>query len=158
MVKVGIGKDSHKFGSNKPLILGGIEIPSEQGFESHSDGDVVLHALFNAISSALGGGSIGYYYPNNNPSNYNKASKEFFEKIYELLKQNDYKVYNISITIEAKQPKLEPHFPNMRKSIADICETDINSVGITATTGEGLTAFGKGEGIQAIAMVSLIQC
>lgn len=157
MIKAGIGQDSHKFATeNKKLVLGGITIENEQGLQANSDGDVVLHALFNALSSALGGRSIGYYFPNTTPSNKNRNSKEFFTKLKELLQ--GYKINNISISIEALKPKLEPYILAMKKSIAEILNLKPNQIGITATSGEGLTCFGQGLGIQAIAVVSLVKC
>lgn len=152
---IGIGKDSHKFCNDKQLILAGVKIDYNEGLEAVSDGDVVLHSLFNAIASALGERSIGHYFPTNDKKNINRDSKEFFDKIHELLKEKDYSVNNVSISIEAKEPKLEKYVDEMKKSISELLSIKKEQIGITLTTGEELTAFGRGEGIEAISYVSL---
>ncbi|MBN1156688.1 2-C-methyl-D-erythritol 4-phosphate cytidylyltransferase [Candidatus Woesearchaeota archaeon] len=152
---VGIGKDSHLFCANKQLVLGGAEIDYSKGLEAVSDGDVVLHSLFNAISGALGQRSIGHYFPTKDPKNKDRSSKEFFEVIEKLLNERNYSVNNVSISIEAKEPRLEGYVDEMKKEIAELLNINKEQIGITLTTGEGLTAFGRGEGIEAISYVSL---
>ena len=155
MVKIGIGQDSHKFKEGKQLVLGGITVENSPGLKANSDGDVVLHALCNALSSAVGKGSISTYADNLCLEKGIKDSKEYVKVALGFVKEASYKVNNISIVVEAKQPKLESYLPKMKKSIATLCNAE---TGITVTSGEGLTAFGRGEGIQAIAIVSLIKC
>ena len=154
MIKVGIGQDSHVFEVGKPLMLASINIPDSPGLKANSDGDVVVHALCNALSSAVGKGSIGTYADSLCKDGITD-SKEYLKTALSFVKEAGYKVNNISISIEAKQPKLEKHILAMNKALAELCNAD---VGITATSGEGLTSFGRGEGIQAIAIVSLIKC
>ena len=121
------------------------------------DGDVVLHAVFNALSQAVGGRSIGYYA---DPLYFEKGisdSKEYTKVIMKLIKEKGYKINNIGIMIEAKKPILEPHSDAIKKSLAGIFDVHENQIGLTFTTGESLTAFGKGEGMQAFAIVSLVK-
>lgn len=152
---IGIGEDSHAFGSDKKLILGGVIFEGEKGLIAHSDGDVVFHALFNAVSSALGGRSIGFYFPDTNIDQKNMNSENYIKSAVAMLKEKNCAVENISISIEAKKPKIEPRAEEMKNKIAANFGINPSSVGITATTGEGLTSFGKGEGIRVTAVVSI---
>ncbi len=152
---IGIGEDSHAFGSDKKLILGGVVFEGEKGLIAHSDGDVVLHALFNAVSSALGGRSIGFYFPDNDIRNKNMNSMISIAKAMEMLNEKNCVIENISISIEAKKPKIEPKAEEMKNKIAVSFGIAPSRVGITATSGEGLTSFGKGEGIRVTAVVSI---
>ena len=163
MFRVGIGQDSHRIQfksqnakckiASQNLKLGGVVVSEENIDVAKSDGDVVLHALVNALSSALGGGSV---------SNYADPlcgkgvtdSKEYVKEV--LKKMGEYKVNNISVAIEAGEPKLETYFEQIKESIAKIVGVSKDQVGLTATSGEGLNSFGKGEGIQAFVMASLI--
>ncbi|HAV42731.1 TPA: 2-C-methyl-D-erythritol 2,4-cyclodiphosphate synthase [bacterium] len=153
--KAGLGQDSHRFeeGTNKPLILGGIKIPSRLPLRGNSDSDVVLHALCNAISSISGKNILGRYA--------DRLCKEGItdSKIYvkEALKTlKDYRITHVSIAIECLRPKISPHLGKMRSKIAEILEVKKNDVGITVTTGEGLSEFGQGKGIQALVVVTTI--
>lgn len=161
MYRTGIGQDSHRFlevyDPKKPLIMAGVKFDDTLSFEATSDGDVVLHAIFNGISQAMGGRSIGYYFDPNKPEQLHNDSKVYLEFILEKMFEEGYKIGNIGISLEAKIPKLEPMVKAMQKSIADICNIRAGQVGITATSGEGLTAFGRGEGIQALASVTLLK-
>lgn len=152
---IGIGEDSHAFGSDKKLILGGVVFEGEKGLMAHSDGDVVLHALFNAVSSALGGRSIGFYFPDSDYKNKDMNSMISIKKAVEMLNEKNCVVENISISVEAKKPKIEPRSEEMKNKIAASFGIESSRVGITATTGEGLTSFGKGEGIRVTAVVSI---
>ncbi|MFB6076090.1 MAG: 2-C-methyl-D-erythritol 2,4-cyclodiphosphate synthase [Candidatus Aenigmatarchaeota archaeon] len=154
---VGIGLDSHEFeeDSRRPLVLGGIEIEGEPKLKAHSDGDVILHSLFNAISSALGNRSIGYYHSDKIEEKRGISSTKYMETVKEMMKKNEVKLKNISIAIEAKRPKLEKHIPKMKGKIAEIFDLERSRIGITATSGEKLTAFGRGKGIKVISTVSL---
>ena len=155
--RIGIGQDSHKFSSNKykKLILGGYLIPNEIGLEANSDGDLILHALFNAISSAIGDKSLGFY-SDEMCRNGIIDSKEYLKVILKKLNENNLKINNISISIEASRPKLEKHTDNIKKSLSKILNLNKNNIGITYTSGEGLTSFGQGKGMQCFAMISLI--
>lgn len=143
-IRIGIGQDSHFFSEKKGLWIGGIFLENEFKLNSNSDGDVVLHSLVNAISSAASYGSIATFADElckNGVKNSSEYVKHIIKKISPL------KIKNISISIEGKNPKLEKLFVKMKNNIAKLCEIKNNQIGITATTGEGLTSFGKGEGI-----------
>lgn len=156
MFKIGIGQDSHRFSkdSSKKLFLGGLEIKSEQGFEANSDGDVILHALCNALESAVGNDSFSRYADEMCRAGVSD-SKEYLKIALANVKEKEYQVNNISISIECKKPKILPHTAEIKKILAKIIAIDENSIGITATSGEKLTSFGKGDGVQAIVIVSL---
>ncbi len=156
MGRVGIGQDSHRFDSGKKaLILGGVKIAASGGLEANSDGDVILHSLCNALSSAIGGDSLSTWSDKMCEAGI-KDSKKYVEHIFKKIKEEGYEVSNVSISVEAKRPYIKLTIAaKMKEVIAKILEIEINQVGITFTSGEGLTAFGKGEGIQSIAAVSL---
>ncbi|MBU0647610.1 2-C-methyl-D-erythritol 2,4-cyclodiphosphate synthase [Patescibacteria group bacterium] len=155
-MKIGIGQDSHPFDSHKKLYLGGIVISKHPGLKGNSDSDVVLHALCNALTSAVGQGSLATYSDKMCQSGITD-SQEYVKTALNFVTKNNYQVNNVSISIEALKPKLEKHFPAMKKSISKILNIAENSVGITATSGEHLTTFGKGQGIQAFAAVTIIK-
>ena len=152
---VGIGQDSHGFSEKKKkLMIGGYEIPNENGLEADSDGDIVLHSLFNAISSAIGERSLGHFA---NPM-FKKGivdSKEYINVILVKLNEKGMKINNISISIEAAKPKLEPHSDKIKESLSTILKLDKEKIGLTFTTGDKLTSFGLGKGMQCFAVVSL---
>ena len=153
-IKTGIGQDSHAFEKTpgKPLILAGITINDETGLSGNSDADVVFHSLTNAISSVTGINIIGPIADELCQKGITD-SRVFLKKALEDIRQ--YKINYIAISIECLIPKISPHIDAMKQNIADLCGISINDVGITATTGEGLTAFGKGQGIQAITIITL---
>ncbi len=153
--RAGFGQDSHKFSldKNKKLILGGCTL-NEIGLEANSDGDIILHALFNAISSALGDKSLGYY-ADEMFKNGVTDSKEYLKVILNKLNQKNMKISNISISIEAKKPKLEKYTENIKNSLSRILKLNKENIGITYTSGESLTSFGQGKGMQCFAVVSL---
>lgn len=159
MIRVGIGQDSHKFitKGEKKLVLGGAVIPGEKGLEGNSDGDVVLHALFNALSQAIGKRSVGFY-DNKLFKKGVRNSREYIKLALKMVNESNYKISNIGIMIEAKKPIIEPYVDRMKKSISKILMIEEDRIGITATSGEGLTAFGKGLGIQVFAVATLIRC
>jgi len=159
MIRVGIGQDSHRFirKSKKRLALGGVIIHDEKGLEGNSDGDVVLHAIFNALSQAVGKRSIGFYSDKMCREGI-KDSREYLKLALKMVKDSGYRVNNIGVMIEAKKPRIEPYVDDMKKSIARILMITQNMVGITATSGEGLTAFGKGMGIQVFAIATVVRC
>jgi len=153
--RIGIGLDSHKF-TNEPkqLILGSVVIPDEKGLEANSDGDVILHSLFNALSQSVGGKSLGFYA---DPL-YKKGIKNstvYLKIALEILKEKNFKINNIGIMLEAKKPHLEKYEELIKEKIAELCNIDSSKVGLTVTSGEELTPFGKGEGIQVFSIVSL---
>jgi len=155
--RVGLGLDSHRFETEKekPLILGGIEIPNEPGLKANSDGDVILHALFNALSQAIGGRSLGYYADKMCSEQEIKDSKEYLKVILNRLEEKNCKINNIGIMIEAKKPKLEPWHDKIKESLSELLKINKSQIGLTFTSGEDLTDFGKGLGIQCYCVVSL---
>ncbi len=155
---VGIGQDSHRFlkeKNTKDLVLGGIKINFEYGLEGNSDADVIIHAICNSISSALGGGSISTW-SDEMCKNGIKDSSQYLLVILEKMKNMNCNISNISISVEAKEPKLENIIGKIKNNLSKILNIDTKRIGITATTGEGLTDFGRGLGIQALSVVNLI--
>ncbi|MBI2101775.1 2-C-methyl-D-erythritol 4-phosphate cytidylyltransferase [Candidatus Woesearchaeota archaeon] len=154
--RIGFGQDSHKFSKNKnkKLVLGGCILLDETGLEANSDGDVVLHALFNAVSTAIGERSLGYYSDEMCRKGITD-SKEYLKVILDKLKQKNMELNNVSIMIEAGKPKLEKYTDKIKNSLSKILKLEKERIGIAYTSGEKLTAFGRGEGIQGFAVVSL---
>ena len=146
-MKIGFGQDSHRFDptGTKKLILGGIFVNTEKSFSANSDGDVVLHALTNAISGVTCVNILGKIADKMCLDDGITDSSEY---VKEALKYLNYKISNVSFSIECLTPKITPIIPQMRKKIASLLNISENCIGITATTGEGLTAFGQGEGVQ----------
>ena len=154
---VGLGQDSHQFSEKrKPLVIGGYVIPKEQGLEANSDGDIILHALFNALSSAMGGRSLGITADKMCKKGVTN-SKEYLGPLLDKMKKEDITIGNISISIEAKKPRLEQHHDRIKESLCRILAIHPSTIGLTFTSGEGLTSFGKGEGMQCFCTVSLNQ-
>lgn len=156
--RIGFGVDSHRFeavSTGKKLMLGGIEIPHPVGMESHSDGDVILHALYNALASALGEGSIGTAFPDSKEENQGRDSKEFVAHILQKTRQEGYIIQNVGVSLECKTPKINPHEKAFKESIAQLLGIKVEQVAVHATTGESLTAVGKGKGIYTQVIVLL---
>ena len=151
--RIGIGYDVHAFASNRRLILGGIEIPFEKGLVGHSDSDVLLHAITDALLGSLALGDIGQHFPDTDQQFKNYDSSIFLSKANELVKDNGYQISNIDATVTLEKPKLASYISKMRNRIAEILEIDINQVSVKATTTEKLGFVGREEGIAAIATV-----
>ncbi len=153
--RIGFGQDSHKFSKNryKKLVLGGYKL-NEAGLEANSDGDVVLHALFNAISSAIGERSLGFYADEVCMKGVTD-SREYIKLILKKLNEKKFKINNVSIMIEASKPRLEPYTDKIKDSLSKMLKMDGKNIGIAYTSGEGLTSFGQGKGIQCFAVVAL---
>lgn len=156
--RVGLGLDSHPFDSRKrSLILAGVKLSPSGGLAGNSDGDVILHSLINALSSAIGGGSISTYADSLCAKGIRDSCK-YLEKVLEKLQKENSQIVNVSVALEALKPKLEKHFPKLKNSLSKLLSIPVACIGITATTGEGLTSFGRGEGIQCFVIVLLRQC
>ena len=155
--RIGFGQDSHRFSGNKnkKLVIGGHVIPNEIGLEADSDGDVILHALFNAISSAIGDRGLGFYAGPMCRKGI-KDSKEYLKIILRKLNEKSFKISNASISIEAARPKLEQHTDKIKNSLSKILSLEEERIGITYTSGDNLTSFGKGEGMQCFCLVTLV--
>ncbi|MDU5417537.1 2-C-methyl-D-erythritol 2,4-cyclodiphosphate synthase [Peptoniphilus harei] len=154
-MRIGIGYDVHKLVEDRKLILGGIEIPYERGLLGHSDADVLIHAIMDAILGALALRDIGYHFPDNDNKYKDIDSKVLLSKVYEIMKSKNYKIGNIDSVVACQAPKLASHIDDMRKTIAHILKTDIDNVSIKATTTERLGFVGRGEGISSEAVVLL---
>jgi len=153
----GIGQDSHRLRAAKKgevLTLAGVPFDCGLALQANSDGDVILHALFNAVSTALGGGSISTVADKMCAAGITD-SRAYLQVILEKMSARGYMLANISISIEAGQPRLEKYFAYMKKSLADLCGLDTDQVGLSATSGEGLTRVSDGDGISVIANVLL---
>lgn len=153
--KTGFGYDVHKLVPNRKLILGNVEIPNDLGLEGHSDADVLIHAIIDAILGAAALGDIGQHFPDNNAAYKNIDSGELLKRVNELIKIHGYKIGNIDSTIVAQKPKLSPYILKMRVRLADILGIDSNLISVKATTTEGLGFTGEGKGIAAYATVLL---
>lgn len=152
-MRVGIGYDVHKLVEGRKLILGGAEVPFEEGLLGHSDGDVLLHAICDALLGAAGKGDIGQHFPDTKIEYKDILSLILLEKVKGLIRE--YKIYNIDSIIIAQEPKLASYFSKMKENIAKVLRIDRDKINIKATTTEGLGPMGRGEGIAAYAMVSL---
>jgi 2-C-methyl-D-erythritol 2,4-cyclodiphosphate synthase len=155
MIKVGQGFDVHQLVSGRKCIIGGVEIPFDKGLDGHSDADVLLHAISDAILGAAGLGDIGKHFPNTDPSIKNIDSRNILKKIVLLIHEKKYSIINIDATVICELPKLTPYIDRMKNNIASDCNIEINAVNIKATTTETLGFTGRGEGIaaQAICLV-----
>src|SRR3954468_21543815 len=155
MVHVGIGYDVHPFAEGRKLVLGGVEIPHAKGLDGHSDADVLMHAICDAVLGALGEPDIGHFFPNTDPRWKNVRSKVFLEEAARQVKFRDGRVINIDATLIAQQPKIAPHVQHMRENIAAALGMNVNRIGVKATTNELLGFIGREEGIAAMAVASV---
>ncbi|MCK9641438.1 MAG: 2-C-methyl-D-erythritol 2,4-cyclodiphosphate synthase [Prolixibacteraceae bacterium] len=155
-IRIGLGYDVHQLAEGEELWLGGILIPHEKGTVAHSDGDVLLHAICDALLGAAGLRDIGYHFPDTDPAFKNIDSKKLLEEVYRLIKEKGYKLVNLDATISAQRPKLKDFIPSMEDVIAEILESQLGQVNIKATTTEKLGFEGREEGISVQAVV-LIQ-
>ncbi len=151
-MRIGHGYDVHKLVENRKLILGGVDIPYEKGLLGHSDADVLLHAVSDALLGAAALGDIGKHFPDTDMTFKDADSRKLLRCVVSLIKEKGYKVGNIDCTIIAQRPKLKDHIEKMRQNIADDCELDISFVNVKATTEEGLGFTGDGSGISAHAV------
>lgn len=154
-MRIGTGYDVHRLVENRALILGGVAIPYEKGLLGHSDADVLLHAIMDALLGAAALGDIGKHFPDKDPAYKGISSLELLKKVGELLATEHYLVGNIDATVIAQQPKLAPYIEDMRENIAGTLGIAKNQVNIKATTEEGLGFTGAGEGIAAQAVCLL---
>lgn len=155
LVRVGIGYDVHKLTENRKLILGGIEIPYEKGLMGHSDADVLIHAIMDALLGAAAKGDIGKNFPDNDEKYKDISSMILLKRVKDILNEDGYTVVNIDSTIVAQRPKLASYIDSMRKNIAEVLEIEIEQINIKATTEEGLGFTGEGKGISAYAICML---
>jgi 2-C-methyl-D-erythritol 2,4-cyclodiphosphate synthase len=152
MIKVGQGFDVHQLVSGRKCIIGGVEIPFHKGLDGHSDADVLLHAIADAILGAAGLGDIGQHFPNTDPSIKDIDSRDILKKVILLIQEKKYSIINIDATVICELPKLAPYIDRMKNNIALDCRLDIKAVNVKATTTETLGFTGRGEGIAAQAI------
>ena len=155
MVHVGIGYDVHALVTGRKLILGGVEIPHPKGLEGHSDADVLMHAICDAVLGALGEADIGHYFPNTDPRWKGVPSRVFLNEAARLVGFREGKIINVDATVIAQAPKIFPHSHEMKINIAEALGLNIRRVGIKATTNERLGFLGREEGIAAMAVTSV---
>jgi 2-C-methyl-D-erythritol 2,4-cyclodiphosphate synthase len=155
MIQVGIGYDVHRLVEGRQLILGGVTIPHPKGLEGHSDADVLMHAICDAILGALGEGDIGAFFPNTDPRWKGAASKVFLQEALRQVKFHHGAIINVDATIIAQQPKIMPHVEAMKSNVAEALGLFIKRVGIKATTNEHLGFIGREEGIAAMAVAGV---
>jgi 2-C-methyl-D-erythritol 2,4-cyclodiphosphate synthase len=155
-IRIGNGYDIHQLGMGRPLILGGVNIPHELGLLGHSDADVLVHAMMDAMLGALSLGDIGHYFPPTDDRWKGADSLELLSQVDRLIKDKGWQVGNIDSTIVAERPKLKPYLPQMRDRIAAVLEIDGDRIGIKATTNEKLGPVGREEGIAAYAVTLLV--
>jgi len=153
--KIGFGYDVHGFAADRKLILGGVNIPYDKGLLGHSDADVLLHSICDAILGALALGDIGIHFPNTDPKFKDADSKQLLNHVFYLMNDSHYEIGNVDSTILLEQPKLSPHIPQMCKNIANILNTNIDQISVKATTTEGLGFVGRKEGCAAYSIVLL---
>jgi len=157
MIRIGHGFDVHKFGGQGPITMGGIKIPYMQGLIAHSDGDVALHALCDAILGALALGDIGNHFPDNDQKYADIDSRILLTEVAQLAADKGYRIGNLDLTIAAETPKMAPHIQAMRAEIARLLGTVIENVNVKATTTEKLGYVGRSEGIATHAVVLLLK-
>ena len=155
MMRVGHGYDVHRLVAGRKLILGGVDIPWEMGLLGHSDADVLVHAVMDALLGAAGLWDIGHAFPDNDPAYEGIDSMLLLARVRDMLEEKGYTVGNVDATILAQRPKLAPHIPQMRRNIAQVLGVEEDCINVKATTEEGLGFTGSGEGMAAHA-VSLL--
>lgn len=157
MMRIGHGYDVHKLTEGRRLILGGVEIPHTLGLLGHSDADVLLHAIMDAMLGALALGDIGRHFPDTDPAYKGADSLELLRRVTELITEKGYTVGNMDAVILAQKPRLSPYIDKMRENIANVCHTDISNISVKATTEERLGFTGREEGISAHCVVLLTE-
>lgn len=155
MMRVGIGEDIHRVDDGRTLVLGGVIIEEGPGLSGHSDADVLLHAITDAVLGAAALGDIGHYFPPSDPRYAHADSADFLRKALELAREAGWKVGNIDATVRTERPKLAPYVFHIRDRIAGIVDCPTDNVSVKAKTGEGLDAVGRGEAMSAVAVVLL---
>lgn len=155
-MRIGHGFDAHRFGEGDHIMLGGVSIPFDQGFIAHSDGDVVVHALCDALLGAAALGDIGQHFPDTSSEFVNIDSRILLRRVVDLLAKHKFTIGNVDVTIVAQAPKMAPYISVMCKNIAADLNVGVDCVGIKATTTEGMGFTGRGEGIETHAVALLV--
>ena len=156
MFRIGQGFDVHEFAENRPLIIGGVTIPHKKGLIGHSDADVLLHTVTDALLGAIGEGDIGRHFPDTDPTFKDADSAVLLQHVWKLVKEKGFTLGNADCTIMAQRPKMAPYIGQMRERIAELLDADVSQVNVKATTTERLGFVGREEGIAAQAVVLLV--
>jgi 2-C-methyl-D-erythritol 2,4-cyclodiphosphate synthase len=154
-MRVGHGFDAHRFATGRPLVLGGVTVPHDQGLEAHSDGDVVIHALCDALLGAAGLGDIGRHFPDDDPAFAGIDSRVLLRRVRDQLAERRLEVTSVDLTVVAQRPRLAPHVESMRTRLAEDLGMPVERLNLKATTTERMGFTGRGEGIAAFAVVLL---
>lgn len=157
MYRIGFGYDVHRLAEGRRLILGGVQIPFPKGLDGHSDADVLIHAVIDALLGALALGDIGSHFPDTDPAYKEMDSRELLRQVYALVQSHGYRIQNLDSTICAAAPKLRQYIDAMRASLADDLACQAEQISVKATTEEGLGVSGSGEGIAAYCTLLLIK-
>jgi 2-C-methyl-D-erythritol 2,4-cyclodiphosphate synthase len=154
-LRIGYGFDAHRFARGRKLVLGGVEIAHSAGLAGHSDADVLLHALINAILGALGEGDIGVHFPDSDPRYKNISSVKLLQEVLALMRRKRYSIVNGDVTVIAEKPRLAPHYDKIRRRLSKLLGVAAGAINIKAGTMEGMGAIGAAKGIAATAVVLL---
>jgi 2-C-methyl-D-erythritol 2,4-cyclodiphosphate synthase len=157
-MRIGQGFDAHCFEDGKPLVVGGVRVPYDQGLKAHSDGDVLIHALCDALLGAVGAGDIGQHFPDTSAEFLNIDSRILLQRVMSLVMEKGFRVVNADTTIIAQVPKFARHIPSMRQVLAQDLQIDPSVMNVKATTTEQMGFTGRKEGIAAMAVVLLDAC
>ncbi|HCK76792.1 MAG TPA: 2-C-methyl-D-erythritol 2,4-cyclodiphosphate synthase [Gammaproteobacteria bacterium] len=155
MFRVGQGYDVHRLEPGRDLWIGGVQIPFPKGLSGHSDADVLLHAICDALLGAAAAGDIGFHFPDSDSAHKGRKSREFLQRVRDVVLTSGWLIGNIDATVVAEKPKLMPYIDEMRSNVAAILQIELSQVSIKATTTEGLGLTGRGEGIAALAVAML---
>ena len=157
-MRIGIGYDVHQLCEGRKLILGGVEIPFERGLLGHSDADVLIHAIMDAMIGAMGQGDIGKHFPDTDPKYKGISSVELLKHVVNLMKEQGYRIGNVDAVVIAQRPKIGPHFPEMKKILAEAMDCDEAMINLKATTEEKLGFTGREEGMasQAVCLLETV--
>ena len=154
-MRIGQGYDAHRFKTGKGIVLGGVDIPFDKSFEAHSDGDVLLHALCDALLGAAALGDIGKHFPDTSDKYKGISSRLLLQKVHALITEKHYLISNVDVTVVAQELKLAPYIHNMRQHISEDLGLPIENISVKATTTEGMGYVGRGEGVEVHAIVLL---
>jgi 2-C-methyl-D-erythritol 2,4-cyclodiphosphate synthase len=154
-LRIGQGVDAHRLVPGRPLIVGGVSIPHPQGLEGHSDGDVLLHAIADALLGAMGAGDLGRHFPSSDPSLRGIASTEILSRVMAMSRERGFRVVNLDATLIAEAPRLAPHQAEMEAVVADLLEISPDAVNLKVTSTDQMGAIGSGEGMAATAVALL---
>ena len=155
--RTGFGYDVHAFSEGRKLIIGGVEIPHDKGLAGHSDADVLLHAICDALLGALALADIGKHFPDTDDNYKDADSRQLLKNCYSLIREKKYKIGNVDSTVVLEKPKLSPHIKNMREVISGLLQCTVDQVSVKATTSEKLGFVGSGQGVKAFAVVLLLK-